>query len=195
MQIESKDQKILKDIFNSPQDSFDLFLNQKVYSRSELLTLHFKLIVFAPLFKLLSNAFQIYILGFFFAYEVNIKIFDGVLISIGFYLAVLFFVHHLDILLLKLRAGDADLEQFENKDIFLLSFLPFTASAIFWAVPKPWNIISIVISLIYSFQLSYLSMKTILYFSFKQVFVFIFYIIIFILILSSIFLTVFKWLR
>jgi hypothetical protein len=195
MQIESKEQKILKDIFNSPQDSFDLFLNQKIYSRGELFTLHFKLILFAPIFKLLANCFQIYILGFFFSSEVQIKVHDGILSSIAFYLIVLFFVYHLDILLLKLRAGETDLEQLENKDIFLLSFLPFSASAIFWAIPKPWNIILILISLIYSLQLSFLSMKTILYFTFKQVFVFIFYIIIFILILSSIFLTVFKWLR
>ncbi len=195
MQIESKEQKILKDIFNSPQDSFDLFLNQKIYSRSELFRLHFKLILFAPIFKLLSNVFQIYILGFFFSSEVPIKIYDGILSSIGFYLIVLIFIHHLDILLVKLRAGDAELEQFENKDIFLLSFIPFSASAIFWAIPKPWNIVLILISLIYSLQLSFLSMKTILYFTLKQVFVFIFYIIIFILILSSIFLTVFKWLR
>jgi hypothetical protein len=186
--------QILKDIFHSPQDSFDLYLNQKLLNKNHLFFIHFKLASFSIFFKLFYNLIIIHILTKYIQIEIP-KWHDGLLTGLGIYLGVLFIVYHLDILLLTLRAGENKIEEIENRDIFLISFLPFSSSSLFWFLPKPFNFIFIFISLIYSFQLSYLALRRILYFSFIQILVFLVYIFILILLLSGILLGIIKWLR
>ena len=187
--------QILKDIFHSPQDSFDLYLNQKLLNKNNLFFIHFKLASFSILFKLLYNLFIIHMVSKYIPIETIPKWYDGLLLGIGIYFGVVFVVYHLDILLLTLRAGENQIEEIENRDIFLVSFLPFSSSSMFWFLPKPFNYIFIFISIIYSFQLSYLALRRILYFSIIQILVFLVYIFIFIFLLSGILLGIMKWLR
>lgn len=186
----SKEIQLLKDIFESPGDAFEFFLKEKFISRKELFKIHFQLILFAPIFKFLSNLISIFILQKFFTTETKLQ--DGILAGTLFFLGMIFFIHHIDILLSKLRAGENEITELENKDVFLISFLPFSASSLFYFLPKPINFFLIFISLVYSFQLSYLSLRKLLNFNLKQIFVFISYIFIFILFISSLFLFIFK---
>ncbi len=191
--METKEVRVLRNIFESPGEAFELFLNENYISRLGIFKIHFSLILFAPLFKLIYNLIFVYAVNKFYPNE--IKLLDGILSGTIFFLGVLFFIFHIDILLSKLRAGDTDLNEIENKDIFLLSFLPFSASALFYFLPKPFNFFLIFISFIYSIQLSYLSLSKLLNFTLKQILVFISYIFIFLLLLSSLFLFIFKVIR
>ncbi|MBK8396479.1 MAG: hypothetical protein IPL26_14750 [Leptospiraceae bacterium] len=187
--------KLLSDIFVSPQDAFETYQRATQFSRFDLIRIHVCLFILAPIFKILHNLFFTYVGNKYWNWELPSKITDGLTTATVIYPAVLILIYYFDILLLKLRAGDAPIEVIPEKDILLISFLPFTASCIFWMFPKPINFFLILISLTYSFYLAQMALRTLFGFTAKQFIVFISYILIFCMTFSAVALAILNWIR
>ncbi|MCE9499241.1 MAG: hypothetical protein K8R21_01830 [Leptospira sp.] len=161
--------QLVVDIFFAPHEAFEEYLSTETVGRRELLTLHFLLWMIAPLFKIVSNL--IILLFNTFVQDPNYqgKIFSGVLSSFLIYPAVIFIVSILDILRVYYRKiNRVENETLPAHGILLIAFLPFSASSIFWIFPPPVNFIFILISLIYSLQLSHFALENISGYDKKQ---------------------------
>lgn len=187
--------KLLSDIFASPQDAFETYQKDYSFTRFDLIRIHVSLFLFAPVFKLLHNLFFTYLANQYWNWEVPAKLTEGLTTATVIYPLVLFLVYHFDILLLKLKAGNASMEAIPERDIFLISFLPFSASCIFWIFPKPINFFLILAALGYSLFLSQMALRTLFGFTLKQFLVFTSYILIFCMTLSAIALSILNWIR
>ena len=198
MTIEANDKqeiKLLSDIFTSPQDAFENYQRDSNFTRFDLIRIHISLFLWAPIFKLLHNLFFTFVAVKYWNIEVPAKLTEGLTTSSFLYPAVLFLVYHFDILLLKLRAGDASMDAVEERDLLLISFLPFSASCLFWIFPKPINFFLILGSLGYSLYLSQLALRTLFGFTAKQFLVFLSYVLILCMTLSAIALSILNWVR
>ena len=149
----------------------------------------------APIFKILHNLFFTFVGSVYFGWEAPPKLTEGLTTSTAIYPLVLFLVYHFDILLLRLKAGDTSLNAIEERDLLLISFLPFSASCLFWIFPKPINFFLIVASLGYSFYLSRMALRNLFGFTAKQFVVFISYVLILCMTLSALGLTIFNLVR
>lgn len=198
MQTEATDKQeiqLLSNIFASPKDAFEDYIKSQSFSRSNLLRIHISLFLLAPVFKILHNLFFTFVGSVYFGWEAPPKLTEGLTTSTAIYPLVLFLVYHFDILLLRLKAGDTSLNAIEERDLLLISFLPFSASCIFWIFPKPINFFLILASLGYSFYLSKMALQTLFGFTGKQFVVFISYVLILCMTLSALALTIFNLVR
>lgn len=187
--------RLLSNVFASPKDAFEDYIKSQSFSRGNLFRIHFSLFLLAPIFKLLHNLFFTFVGSVHFGWEAPPKLTEGLTTATAIYPLVLFLVYHFDILLLRLRAGEASMNAVEERDLLLISFLPFSASSMFWIFPKPINFFLIVASLAYSFYLSKIALRTLFGFTGKQFLVFISYALIFCMTLSALALTVFNLVR
>lgn len=187
--------KLLTDIFASPQDAFENYQRDSNFTRFDLIRIHVSLFLWAPIFKLLHNLFFTFVAVKYWNWETPAKLTEGLTTSSLIYPVVIFLVYHFDILLLKLKAGDAPFEAIAERDLLLISFLPFSASCLFWVFPKPINFFLILASLGYSLYLSQLALRTLFGFTAKQFIVFTSYILILCMTLSAIALSVLNWIR
>jgi hypothetical protein len=187
--------KLLSDIFASPQDAFENYLRDPNFTRANLSRIHISLFLLAPLFKLLHNLFFTFVGAKYFGWEIPAKLTEGLTTSFAVYPVVLFLVYHLDILLLKLKAGEASIDAIAERDVLFISFIPFSASSFFWLFPKPINFFLILAAFSYSIYLSQMALRTLFGFTAKQFFVFTSYVLIFCMTLSAISLTIFNLVR
>lgn len=192
---DKKEIKLLSDIFSSPQDAFENYLYDPNFTRASLFRIHISLFLFAPIFKLFHNLFFTYIASIYFGWDSPSKITEGLTTSFIIYPIILFLIHHLDILLLKLKAGNASMDGIEERDILLISFIPFSASCMFWLFPKPINFFLILGACGYSFYLGQMALRTLFGFTGKQFVVFISYVLILCMSLSAILLTAYNLVR
>lgn len=198
MQIEATDKqeiKLLANVFSSPKDAFEDYNKSQSISRGSLFRIHISLFLFAPIFKLLHNLFFTFVGSVYFGWEAPPKLTEGLTTATAIYPLLLFLVYHFDILLLRLKAGEASVNSIEERDLLLISFLPFSASSLFWIFPKPINFFLIVASFAYSLYLGKIALRTLFGFTGKQFLVFLSYILIFCMTLSAIALTVFNLVR
>ena len=187
--------KLLSDIFVSPQDAFETYQKDYNFTRFQLIRIHLCLFIFAPVFKLMHNLFFMYVENKYWNWDVPAKLTDGLTTATVIYPVVLFLVYHFDVLLLKLKAGNASLDAIQERDIFLISFLPFSASCMFWIFPKPINFFFILAAVGYSLYLAQMALRTLFGFTLKQFLVFISYILILCMTLSAIALSILNWVR
>lgn len=192
---DKKEILLLSDIFSSPQDAFENYQKSSHFSRFDLIRIHLFLFLWAPIFKFLHNLFFTFVGNKYWNWEAPNKLTDGLTTSFVIYPVVLFLVYHFDILLLKLKAGDAPLEAIAERDLLLISFVPFSASCLFWILPKPINFFLILGSFGYSFYLSQLALRTLFGFTAKQLLIFSSYVLIFCMTLSALALSILNWIR
>ena len=198
MTLEATDKqeiKLLANVFASPKDAFEDYIKSQSFSRGNLLRIHISLFLFAPIFKILHNLFFTFVGSVYFGFEAPPKLTEGLTTSTAIYPLVLFLVYHFDILLLRLRGGEASANAIEERDLLLIAFIPFSASCLFWIFPKPFNFFLILASLGYSIHLSHLALRALCGFTTKQFIVFVSYALIFCMTLSALGLTIFNLVR
>jgi hypothetical protein len=147
--------KIFHEIFFSPIDSFDIYINNPIIKKLDLLFFHMLIWLYAPFFKILHN-----LINHFFFQDIKLPIGEslktGLLLSFVVYPIIFLFFLVLD----SFRKNYQDFyltsnENFEN--IYLIT-LPFSASVVFWIFPKPINGILIFLTFFYTMRLYYISL-------------------------------------
>ncbi|MBE8432516.1 hypothetical protein IQB77_22790, partial [Leptospira interrogans serovar Pomona] len=89
------------------------------------------------------------------------------------YPAVLFLVAQLDVFRIFMKKTDRSKgEALPPANILLVSFIPFSASSVFWILPSPFQAIFISVSFIFSCALSVRSLKKILNWNDKDILIF-----------------------
>jgi hypothetical protein len=137
--------KILYEIFSRPMDLFDFFLNGSI-RKWEMLLMHFLLWIYAPLCKLAYNFIHIrFFLG---PDSENIpKFTEGLLLAAGVYPTIF-------LLLYIFETFETVFFEYYGKlpkrGLIYMAFFPFSASCIFWILPKPLNFFGICLSIIIS---------------------------------------------
>jgi hypothetical protein len=148
--------RLFIDIFNSPIDAYDFYLNGKILSKRDIFIFHLVLWIYAPLFKLLLN--KIILFSIENTEDGNkFLLSDGVILSFLFY--PVFFI--LGFALEKFRLYYKKNEYIKGSPVYglgNLAFLPISASSLFWILPKPFNALGIFFAIIYSLRLYYSSL-------------------------------------
>ncbi len=154
--------QILSDLFSAPHNAFEFYLNDEHAKRSDILKIHFSLWLFAPISKLLFNLVIGFVGGSSIEGNFFQKIFSGLIYSFAIYPATIFVIANLD----SLRVYYKKINRVENEtlpppDLLLISFVPFSASSVFWILPTPVNLLFIAIAFFYSIQLSIYSLQNV----------------------------------
>lgn len=158
VQSESKPsqlRKIFHDIFLSPADAFDSFLNNKSLKIIDLLLFHFALWLYAPFFKLVHNLISYYIL---LPDVIDKKIYfkTGLLTSFLTYPILFILILFLDAVRKQYLIYFHDNSE-EFKGVWIAG-IPMSASVLFWTFPKPFNAIFITIAFLFSLRVYYISL-------------------------------------
>jgi hypothetical protein len=146
-------QKILLEIFISPVDAFDFYLNGNIISKWNIFYFQVGMWIYAPIMKLFLNGIL------FFSLEESSEspkqfILDGLLLS--FFIYPTFFL--IGLLLDSFRKYYKKNEFIQGEPtggIGLLSFIPISTSFVFWILPKPLNALGITLSILFSSHLYY----------------------------------------
>lgn len=146
-------QRILRDIFISPVDAFDFYLNGGILSRGNLFFFHGVMWIYAPLMKLSLNG--ILLLLHDEASESPEPIFaEGLILSFMIYPVLYTFGS-----ILELFRNYYKRYEFLRDDpahgIWNLSFVPVSSSFVFWILPKPFNALGILIAFLFTCKLYY----------------------------------------
>jgi hypothetical protein len=150
--------QLLRDVFFSPKSAFESYFQKPDLSGKDLFLIHLNLALIGGLMKFLGNVIQIFIFKVTtIDEETNITLLQGVLPIILFYLFMFF--------LLKLTDSFRMYHQMRDKakdwsgpepHVFILSFVPFTSTAVFWILPPPFPLLFLGLGFLYSLQLAYI---------------------------------------
>ncbi len=182
--------KMLQEIFSIPLDLFDFFLSNSIKKR-EIIFLHVLLWIHAPICKFLLNCLTL----FYFQnleLESNLKLTEGLIFSFVVYPLVFSFLYIFE------KYEIVFFESIEHPNtlsVIFLAFFPFSASCIFWLLPKPLNFFGICFSIFVSLNNYYqalLNLKNLEKTKILKLFI-IFFIIFFFF--SFIFLAIFSYTR
>ncbi|RHX96264.1 hypothetical protein DLM76_04750 [Leptospira yasudae] len=163
---------LLQKVFQSPENAYELYQKTDGFGYSEILRTHFLLWILAPAAKLISNI--VFSLLSFVRYdEGEWSLFSGVVFSFIIYPAVLFLVTQFDVFRIFMKKADRTKgETLPPANILLVSFLPFSASSVFWILPSPLQAVFLAISFFLSCALSVRSLKKILGWNDKEILMF-----------------------
>jgi len=151
---------LLRDIFLSPPSAFESLVKSPWIGKTELRNLHLILIGMAPISKGLGNLF---VLGYQTvlkpAEENHSSLLAGCLSLTLFYLGFLFFLKIADSFRLYYQDRDR-LKNWEGPPphIFSVSFLPFSATSLFWIFPSPVVLTILVVCFFYCLHLGFLAL-------------------------------------
>ncbi|AVV78085.1 hypothetical protein QMM42_03535 [Leptospira santarosai] len=163
---------LLQEVFQSPENAFNLYQKAGGFGYFEILKTHFFLWILAPATKIISN-FVVSIFSFVRYDEGEWNLFSGVVFSFVIYPAVLFLVAQLDVFRIFMKKVDRTKgETLPPANILLISFIPFSASSVFWILPSPLQAVFISVSFILSCVLSIRSLKKILNWNDKDILIF-----------------------
>ncbi|EMO65177.1 hypothetical protein [Leptospira borgpetersenii] len=163
---------LLQEVFQSPENAFNVYQKAGGFGYFEILRTHFLLWILAPATKIISNL-VFSILSFVRYEEGEWNPFSGVVFSFAMYPAVLFLVAQLDVFRIFMKKTDRSKgEALPPANILLVSFIPFSASSVFWILPSPFQAIFISVSFIFSCALSVRSLKKILNWNDKDILIF-----------------------
>lgn len=146
-------QKILRDIFISPVDAFDSYLNGGIVTRGILFIFHGMMWFYAPIMKLSLNGF-LFLLHDEASETTKPNLLDGLILSFLIYPLLFTIGGVLD----SFRNYYKKYEFFKEvptKGIWNLSFLPVSSSFIFWILPKPLNAIGILVAFLFTLKIYY----------------------------------------
>ena len=148
--------RLFIDIFNSPIDAYDFYLNGKILTEKDLFVFHFLLWIYAPFFKIILN--KILLFNYSTIDETTkLTLTDGLLLSYFIYPSLYLTGYAIE----KFRVYYKKNEYLKGdplNGLGILAFLPISASSIFWILPKPFNALGILISIFYSIRLYYTSL-------------------------------------
>lgn len=162
--IENK--HILTRIFESPKELFvSYFIKDGEVPFKELTLLHFLLWVFAPFFRFIHNLISVFILPWLWEGHRPVKLTSSLLVS--FLIYPIFYILILQVDTIRLHYRNP-MQKKEIPHVLSLSFIPFSASFIFWIFPFPLNTIFIFFAFLYSVWLSYLSLQIASEYKLKQ---------------------------
>lgn len=145
--------KVLLEIFISPVDAFDFYLNGNLISKWNIFYFQLGMWFYAPIMKLALNGVLFISLDES-SESPKQSILDGVLLS--FFIYPIFFA--IGLLLDSFRKYYKKNEFIQGEPtsgIGLLSFIPVSSSFVFWILPKPLNALGVTLSVIFSLHLYY----------------------------------------
>lgn len=189
--------RLLLEMFSSYRDGFEYYLKNFALSRKDIVQIHLTLWPFAILMKLLHNLFYVQIAPNLLGWEVPFKMTDGLVTVIASYIFFFGLAYFTDLLFFKFRKEISDESEtpIHPTDLCLLSFLPFSASGLFWLFPRPFNFLFLVAAFSYSAYLFYTSVRIIHNFSERLVLVFFLIHGIILLSFGAVFLTIINLIR
>lgn len=169
IQADTKIIGLIDELFQFPERFFQNYFIDKKLNYKGILRIHLMMWMIAPAAKLIHNLFS-YLLGFIFHGSFSGQFFDGFLKTLLIYPMVFLFIYQLD----KLRyyyqtKADKKRETFNPKKALVISFLPFSSSAVFWFLPAPFNLFLIIVSLVYSLYLTNMMLRKFLHFDKERV--------------------------
>ena len=145
--------KVLLEIFISPVDAFDFYLNGNIISKWNIFYFQLGMWFYAPIMKLALNGVLFISLDES-SESPKQPILEGVLLS--FFIYPIFF--SIGLLLDSFRKYYKKNEFIHGEPtsgIGLLSFIPVSSSFVFWILPKPLNALGVTLSVIFSMHLYY----------------------------------------
>ncbi|MCG9874773.1 MAG: hypothetical protein MH321_08310 [Leptospiraceae bacterium] len=154
---------LLEDIFFRPHYAFESFLNREDMGSKEIWKLHILLSLLAPLSKICSNLIKA--VYSFILDKISFSISDitsGSFTIWIFYIVAIFAIRFADIFRVYYKRWDRTV----NWDppipwVLMIGFIPFTTSGLFFFLPTPFNIGIMLLSFIYSLNLSYQALQNI----------------------------------
>ncbi|NCN10732.1 MAG: hypothetical protein GW938_12900 [Leptospira sp.] len=154
---------LLEDIFFRPHYAFESFLNREDMGSREIWKLHIFLSTLAPISKIFSNfAKAIY---HFFLHRSAFSLSDitsGSLQIWIFFLVAISAIRFADIFRVYYKRWDRTANWNPPVPwVLMIGFIPFTASGIFFFLPTPFNIGIMLLSFVYSLNLSYQALQNI----------------------------------
>jgi hypothetical protein len=154
---------MVEDVFFRPHFAFESFVNQELIGGRDIWKIHLILSLLAPLSLIVQNVFKS-ILGFFLHKDpvLFMDFFAGSLKSWAFFIVMIVMVRFADLFRVYYIYWDRS-KSWDPPTPWLLmiSFLPFTASGIFFFFPIPINFLFVGIAFLYSLHLAYQAMQNI----------------------------------
>jgi hypothetical protein len=150
--------KLVREILVSPVDSFDYYLNGTNFGKLHLLLLHFTLWIYAPITRLIQNLILLNISIDFGGIDKPEKWNEGLISSFLIFPIVLVCAYILDRVRNYYQTITSYLGEYRS-DLVYLSFLPLSATSVFFFLPKPFNQFIFLIGLLYSMKIYYISLS------------------------------------
>ncbi|MCW7461494.1 hypothetical protein [Leptospira limi] len=149
--------QLIRDLFYSPMSAFESYYHKADLGGRDLWFAHLQLMLLAPIAKFLGNCIQILIFKVSFVEEeTRLTYTQGVGTVFFFYLGFYFVIRLVDSFRMyhQMRDRTKDWEGPEPH-VFIISFLAFTATSIFWIFPAPIPLFMLAVGFLYSLHLSY----------------------------------------
>ncbi len=180
--------QLLKDIFLSPKSAFESYFQKTDLGGRDLFLIHLNLALLGALMKFLGNLIQIFIFKVTtIDEESSVGFTQGVISIFVFYLLVYFFLRLTDSFRMYHQMRDKSKDwSGPEPHVFILSFLPFTSTAIFWILPPPFPLLFIGLGFLYSLQLTYVFLSIHHGWSSRDYFFFLLKLILFFLVILSV---------
>jgi hypothetical protein len=150
--------QLIRDIFFSPKSAFESYYQKPDLGGRDLFLLHLSFAILGGLMKFLGNLIQIFIFKVTtIDEETNITFHQGVFSIFIFYMIMFFLFRLTDSFRMYHQMRDKARDwSGPEPHIFILSFLPFSSTAVFWFLPPPFPLVFLGLGFLYSLQLSYI---------------------------------------
>ncbi|MDZ4725328.1 MAG: hypothetical protein SH817_04180 [Leptospira sp.] len=150
--------QILRDIFFSPKSAFESYYQKTDLGNRDLFMIHLSLALLGGLMKFVGNLIQIFVFKVTsLDEETNISLFQGIIPIIGFYVLVYGLLRLTDSFRMYHQMRDKAMDwSGPEPHVFIISFLPFTSTSVFWILPPPFPLLLLGLGFLYSLQLAYM---------------------------------------
>lgn len=168
--------ELLRNIFRAPHEAYELFLNSRHLGKKEIFRTHFTLWLFAPIGKILYNILSELFRTVFQGQVFHPHPMSGTLKAWIIYPVFLFLVYQMDAIRMyykKIHRSEG--ETLPPPLLLAIAFLPFSASAIFWIFPFPIPQVAMLVSFLFSLQISYYALKIISNYTNQEFGIFLFF--------------------
>lgn len=148
---------LLRDLFFSPKSAFESYFQTEELGGKDLWIAHLQLFILAPICKFLGNSIQIIIFkATTIDEETKLTFTQGMVSLFFFYLVFYFIIRLVDSFRIYHMTRDRSVEwNAPPPHVFLISFLPFSSTAIFWVLPNPIPLFMLALGFFYSLHLAY----------------------------------------
>lgn len=189
--------QLLRDIFFSPTSAFESYFHKSDLGGRDLFLIHLNLALIGGLMKFLGNVIQIFIFKVTtIDEETTLSLSQGILPIITFYIFTYALLRLTDSFRMYHQMRDKSKDwSGPEPHVFILSFLPFTSTAVFWILPPPFPLLIVALGFLYSLQLSYLYLSIHSAWTSFDFFFFLMKVILFFLVLITIPLTFYHVIR
>jgi hypothetical protein len=154
---------MVEDVFFRPHFAFESFVNQELIGGRDIWKIHLLLSLLAPIALVVQNVFKS-LIGFFLNKDpiLVMEFFSGSFKAWVFFVSMIVLVRFADLFRVYYIYWDrAKSWDPPTPWLLMISFLPFTASGIFFLFPVPINFLFVGIAFLYSLHLAYQAMQNI----------------------------------